>query len=73
MLLTGYTTSFHEQPIHIREAILESWRVSYLPTLNLVYKQMMVIAKNVWLNTSPSFRELVGIPGGPESVISSHA
>ncbi|EHL01767.1 putative Long-chain-alcohol oxidase FAO2 [Glarea lozoyensis 74030] len=68
MLLTGYTTSFHDQPIHIREAILESWRVSYLPTLNLVYKQMMVIAKNVWLNTSPSFRELVGIPGGPDHV-----
>jgi hypothetical protein len=68
MVLTGYTTSFHKQPLHIRESIMEGWRASYLPTLNLIYRQMMVIAKNLFLKTSPSYRELIDVPAAPESV-----
>lgn len=59
-ILTGYTTPFHEQPILIREEILERWRLSYLPPLNLVYKQMTAVAKHVWLKTSPTFPKVTG-------------
>lgn len=69
MLLTGYTTSFHEQPVHIREAILDGWRLSYLPTLNLIHKQMTTLAKNIWLKSSPVYRSLSGVPEVPELVI----
>ncbi|KAK6585594.1 hypothetical protein PZA11_002321 [Diplocarpon coronariae] len=65
MLLTGYTTPFHAQPIVVREAILESWRLSYLPPLNKIFKQMTVIAKSIWLKSSPTFQTLSGFPPLP--------
>ncbi|CAG8954478.1 hypothetical protein HYFRA_00004390 [Hymenoscyphus fraxineus] len=65
MLLTGYTTSFHEQPVHVREAILDSWRTSYLPTLNVIHKSMTMLAKNVYLKSSPLYRSLSGVPVVP--------
>ncbi|KAK2630194.1 hypothetical protein QTJ16_001014 [Diplocarpon rosae] len=65
MLLTGYTTPFHAQPIVVREAILESWRLSYLPPLNKIFKQMTVLAKSLWLKTSPTFQALSGFPPLP--------
>lgn len=68
MLLTGYTTSFHAQPVHIREAILDGWRASYLPTLNVIHKQMTTLAKNIWLKSSPLYKGLSGVPGVPELV-----
>lgn len=60
MLLTGYVTPFHEQPIATRELILERWRLSYLPPLTIIYKQMTATAKSLWLKTSPTFQRLSG-------------
>jgi len=67
-ILTGYTTLFHEQPILIREEILERWRLSYLPPLNLVYKQMTALGKHVWLKTSPTFPKVTGYTPLPHHV-----
>ncbi|KAG9232743.1 putative long-chain-alcohol oxidase FAO2 [Amylocarpus encephaloides] len=61
LLLTGYTVPIHDQPMPIRETILLGWRDSYLPTLNLVYKQMTILGKNFWLKTSPGYRSLIGM------------
>ena len=66
MLLTGYTTPFHEQPIAIRTAILERWRLSYLPPLQVMYKQMTVLGKNFFLKTSPSYSAVSGFPKVPQ-------
>ncbi|KAH7360662.1 long chain fatty alcohol oxidase-like protein [Rhexocercosporidium sp. MPI-PUGE-AT-0058] len=65
-ILTGYTTPFHCQPILIREEILERWRLSYLPPLNVVYKSMAATAKNIWLRTSPTLPNVSGYPPIPE-------
>ncbi|XMA08295.1 hypothetical protein WAI453_001086 [Rhynchosporium graminicola] len=65
LMLTGYTTPFHLQPIAIREEILERWRLSYLPPLNVVYKSMTSIAKSIWLKTSPTFHKVSGYPPLP--------
>ncbi|KAL3424760.1 long chain fatty alcohol oxidase [Phlyctema vagabunda] len=65
-LLTGYSTPIHQQPIHIRQAIIQGWRTSYLPTLNLIYKQMTLVGKNHWLKTSPSLPKLSGFPKAPD-------
>ncbi|KAL2074356.1 hypothetical protein VTL71DRAFT_8134 [Oculimacula yallundae] len=59
-ILTGYTAPFHTQPIAIREEILERWRLSYLPPLNIVYKSMTSTAKSLWLKTSPTFPKVSG-------------
>ncbi|KAI9050127.1 hypothetical protein LZ554_006268 [Drepanopeziza brunnea f. sp. 'monogermtubi'] len=66
LLLTGYPTSFREQPIHIREQILCRWRDSYLPQLNVVFKQMTALAKSIWLKTSPTYSALSGFPSVPD-------
>ena len=65
-MLTGYATPIHEQPIHIRTAILDRWRLSYLPPLNAIYKQLTFAGKNTWLKTSPSFSRVTGFPIVPE-------
>jgi hypothetical protein len=65
LMLTGYSAPFHEQPIHIRESILNRWRLSYLPPLNVVYKQMTTIGKALWLKSSPTFSQVVGFPAVP--------
>ncbi|KAH8595718.1 long chain fatty alcohol oxidase-like protein [Bisporella sp. PMI_857] len=64
--LTGYTTPIHEQPMEIRQAIVKSWRVSYLKPLNLIYKSLTQAAKNLWVKSSPTFYETTGFPQVPK-------
>ena len=66
LMLTGYKTPLHQQPIQIREKILHGWRDSYLPPLNGVFKQMSILAKNIWLKTSPTFSKVSGYPKVPD-------
>ncbi|RDW84724.1 long chain fatty alcohol oxidase-like protein [Coleophoma cylindrospora] len=66
VLLTGYKIPFHQQPANVRQSILEGWRASYLPALQLIYKQMTAVARNHWLKTSPLFPKLSGFPAAPE-------
>ncbi|KUJ12732.1 long chain fatty alcohol oxidase-like protein [Mollisia scopiformis] len=66
LMLTGSATSFHEQPPHIRESILQRWQQSYLPPLNNVYSQMTRISRSLWYKTSPTFHKVSGFPPVPE-------
>ena len=63
--MTGYTTPFHLQPLNIRQQILQSWSVSYLPPLRTAFKLFGLLTKQVWLKTSPSFAKMIGKPGVP--------
>ncbi|OBT91780.1 hypothetical protein VE01_09366 [Pseudogymnoascus verrucosus] len=65
LILTGSPTPFTQQPLAVRELILQRWRLSYIPALNGFYKQMTVAAKNLWIKTSPSFYHLSGFPQFP--------
>jgi hypothetical protein len=60
LMLTGYATPFQDQPVHIRQTILDGWRVSYLPPLNAIHKQMTLVGKSLWLKTSPTYHRLSG-------------
>ncbi|TAQ85176.1 hypothetical protein B7494_g6507 [Chlorociboria aeruginascens] len=64
-LLTGYATPIQEQPIRVREAILERWRTSYLATLQVLHKQMTSIGKNLWAKTSNQLEKVTGFPAVP--------
>ncbi len=66
-MLTGYTTPFHKQPVHIRQSIIQGWRLSYLPPLNLVFKQMTLLGKNMFLKTSTTFHKVCGFKPWPEN------
>ncbi|KAH8909806.1 GMC oxidoreductase [Coniochaeta sp. PMI_546] len=65
LLLTGYTTPAHLQPIHIRETILKSWQASWLPTLRLLAKTMCLLAQSSFLITSPLYKTVSGYPDIP--------
>lgn len=64
-MLTGSATCFSQQPVQVRESILEGWRLSYIPPLNGLYKQMTFVSKSLWLRTSPLFQKLSGYPKVP--------
>jgi choline dehydrogenase-like flavoprotein len=62
LILTGYTTPIHQQPLHIRNTILQSWATSYLGPLPVIFKTVTFIGKNLWLKTSPSVLPSIGFP-----------
>jgi choline dehydrogenase-like flavoprotein len=65
LMLTGYAAPLQQQSIPTRMAILEKWRLSYLPPLNAIHKQFTFIAKSLWLKTSPTFHKISGFPAVP--------
>lgn len=65
LLTTGYTTSFHLQPVQIRQQILRGWAQSYLPLLRQTFKAFSFLFKQVWLKTSPTVGPVLGFPSVP--------
>ncbi|MCJ1420682.1 hypothetical protein MMC32_007041 [Xylographa parallela] len=65
LLLTGSTTSFHLQPVHIRQQILQGWSQSYLPLLRGAVKGLGAIFKATWTKTSPTLPQVLGFPRAP--------
>lgn len=64
-LLTGYGTPLHQQPVRIREAILQGWKTSWLPILPLLHKSITLIAKSTWTKTSSALQQVTGYPDVP--------
>ncbi|KAJ4317237.1 hypothetical protein N0V84_007456 [Fusarium piperis] len=63
--LTGRLTPFSELSIRDRAHVLHSWRTSSLASFRLLFKQLSLIAKHVYLRASPLFDELTGFPSAP--------
>jgi hypothetical protein len=66
LILTGYSTPLHQQPIHIRESVIFRWKNSYLPSLQQVSKLLTFLGKNLWIKTSPTFYGISGFPKVPQ-------
>lgn len=65
LLTTGYTTSFHLQPVNVREQILQNWRKSYLPPLRQSVKALSTLVTSTWVKTSPTIGPVIGFPRAP--------
>lgn len=65
LVLTGYATPVHLQPIDVRETILKAWQASWLPTLRLLTKTMCLLAQSSFLVTSPLYQTVSGYPDIP--------
>jgi len=63
--MTGSTTSFHLQPVHVRQQILQNWLQSYLPPLRGVAKGLSLLFKATWTKLSPTLGEILGFPRAP--------
>ena len=65
VLATGYTTSYHLQPVNIRQQILQSWAKSYIPPLKQSAKGLASLLISAWTRTSPTIGPLLGFPRAP--------
>ncbi|KAL8711186.1 MAG: hypothetical protein Q9220_004331 [cf. Caloplaca sp. 1 TL-2023] len=64
-LLTGYTTSFHLQPVNVRQQILQNWSQSYLPQLRQLVKSLAGLCASVWAKQSTALNPVLGFPRAP--------
>ncbi|KAL8649238.1 MAG: hypothetical protein Q9210_004522 [Variospora velana] len=65
LLLTGYTTSFHLQPVHIRQEILQRWSQSYLPPLRQMAKVLPPLCISTYVKASATINPVLGFPRAP--------
>ena len=64
-MATGYTTSYHLQPINVRQQILQGWARSYLPPLKQSAKALESLLISAWSRTSPTLGPVLGFPRAP--------
>ncbi|KAI4167893.1 MAG: hypothetical protein LQ343_006852 [Gyalolechia ehrenbergii] len=62
---TGYTTSFHLQPVNVRQQILQSWQQSYLPPLRQIVKAFTGLCTATWIKESTTISTILGFPRAP--------
>lgn len=65
LLLTGQITFIADQPLKVREQILDSWGRSRFGALRLLQRQLTFLTKQAWARTSLTLYPLVGIPRVP--------
>ncbi|KAH8878879.1 GMC oxidoreductase [Thozetella sp. PMI_491] len=62
LVLTGYSTPVHRQPLSIRHAILQAWDKSWLSTPHLLLKTFTMMARACWVQHSPIFQQITQYP-----------
>ncbi|KAF2845700.1 long chain fatty alcohol oxidase [Plenodomus tracheiphilus IPT5] len=65
LALTGYLTPISEQPIHIRESILQSWAKARLAPLRTIHRSLTILSKQTWIQITPTIRRVIGVPRVP--------
>ncbi|PSN74951.1 long chain fatty alcohol oxidase [Corynespora cassiicola Philippines] len=69
LILTGYATPIGEQPVHVREAIIQSWATARLPLLRQLHRSLTMVTKQVWIKNTPSLTRLLGFPRVPVGMV----
>lgn len=64
-VLTGSCIPFQQQPLHVRQSIIQGWDSSWFSTLRIVSRSLARIAQISWLFSSPVFLEVSGYPDVP--------
>ncbi|KAK3939899.1 hypothetical protein QBC46DRAFT_449951 [Diplogelasinospora grovesii] len=66
LLLTGHATPVQDQPLHVRETILQNWAATrWFGTPRLLFKAFAMLGTSAWLQTSPLFRQVGGFDEVP--------
>jgi choline dehydrogenase-like flavoprotein len=65
LALTGYLTPISEQPIHIREAIIRSWKTARLGPIRSLHRSLTVLSRQTWIKITPTLRRVLGVPRVP--------
>ena len=65
LLMTGSTTSLHQQSVNERQRVLQSWSTSYLPPLRSAARAFEQLAIQDWLLKSATLGPTLGFPRYP--------
>lgn len=65
LALTGYVTPISEQPTHIRESIIQSWKTARLGALRGLARSLTILSKQSWVKFSMPLRRVTGFPRVP--------
>ncbi|CAK7265356.1 hypothetical protein SEPCBS119000_001470 [Sporothrix epigloea] len=65
-VFTGYCTPVQDQPVHIREKILQNWSRSWIPLLRRLARMFQALAQSHWAMTNPIFRTVTGYSDVPK-------
>lgn len=65
LALTGYLTPISEQPVHIREAIIRSWKTARLGPIRSLHRSLTVLSRQTWIKITPTLRRVLGVPRVP--------
>lgn len=65
LILTGYCTPVQNQPVHVREKILQNWSNSWMPVIRKVARSFQALAQTSFAMSSPMFREITGFSDVP--------
>ncbi|KAE9966417.1 hypothetical protein EG328_008933 [Venturia inaequalis] len=65
LFMTGYPSSFADQPVHIREKIILSWTGAKIPIYRQLFKQLTLLVKQNWVKSSPTLYTLLHFPYVP--------
>jgi hypothetical protein len=63
--MTGYPSSFADQPVHVREKIILSWVTAKVPIYRQLFKQLTMLVKQNWVKSSPTIYKLLNFPYVP--------
>ncbi|KAI2639735.1 long-chain fatty alcohol dehydrogenase [Hypomontagnella submonticulosa] len=63
LVATGYYTPLHEQPVHIREGIIQAWGKAWLSVWPIIGKSVTKMARALFAQTDPILAEISGFKG----------
>lgn len=69
VVLTGWITPISEQPVHVRQTILESWATARLPLLRTLHRSLTALTKQTWIKTTETLPRFLGLPRVPVGMI----
>ncbi|KAF1998336.1 long-chain fatty alcohol dehydrogenase [Amniculicola lignicola CBS 123094] len=69
LILTGYTTPIGDQPVHVRETIIQSWSTARLPLLRQLYRSLTMLSKQTWIKATSTLPRVLGCPRVPVGMI----
>jgi hypothetical protein len=68
LFMTGYPSSFADQPVHVREKIILAWTTAKVPIYRQLFKQLTMLVKQNWVKSSPTIYKLLNFPYVPVHV-----
>lgn len=63
--MTGSASAFADQPVAVREVILQSWASAYIPVYRMLHKQLTALVKQNWVKVTPTLYPLLNLPRVP--------